>query len=378
MHIGFITSEFPVKELGLKTAGIGAFLKNFSNALIEEGHEVTIFLYGTDKDGFIETEGIKVYFIKRKTKLLGWYFNRKYIQNSINKIVQNSGIDILEAPDWTGITALMRFDVPHLIRLHGSDTFFCHIEKRPQKFKNRLFEKLALKNADAIVGVSKFVSDETKKLFNLKNEIEVIYNGVDLDFFTPSDEDYNKNTLLYFGSLVRKKGILELAHIFNHVIEQNPKVKLIIAGKDVKDFYTKISTYNMFKDILIPEAREQIEYLGVLPYEQIKKQIKKAHVVVLPSFAEAFPMTWLESMAMAKPMVNSNIGWANEMITDGVSGYLVHPKKHKEYADKIISLIENRQKAHIMGNKARMRVVEKFDINKLVIKNIEFYNKLIK
>ena len=89
-----------------------------------------------------------------------------------------NGINVLEAPDWTGITAFMSFKCPLIIRLHGSDGYFCKLENRPQKTKNRLFEKSALRRADFILSVSQFCADLTFKIFNLKRDIKVIPNGL--------------------------------------------------------------------------------------------------------------------------------------------------------------------------------------------------------
>ena len=44
----------------------------------------------------------------------------------------------IEAPDWTGITAFMRLKAPLVIRFHGSDTYFCHLEKTASKNKKLL------------------------------------------------------------------------------------------------------------------------------------------------------------------------------------------------------------------------------------------------
>ena len=119
------------------------------------------------------------------------------------------------------------------------------------------------------------------------------------------------------------------------------------------------------------------QYIGALEYKLIKEKIEQAGVVVLPSFAEALPMTWLESMAMEKALITSNIGWAPEVMIDGETGFTVNPKDHSMYAAKIITLLENRQLAETMGKTARRRVIEKFSVEKVVNQNLEFYSKLI-
>jgi glycosyltransferase involved in cell wall biosynthesis len=88
-------------------------------------------------------------------------------------------------------------------------------------------------------------------------------------------------------------------------------------------------------------------------------------------------MVTIESMALQKLVVNTNIGWAQELIVDGESGFLVHPHDHCLYADRIISLLDDIDLCFSMGVKARKRVEAVFDIEKIVQQNILFYQSII-
>jgi glycosyltransferase involved in cell wall biosynthesis len=110
----------------------------------------------------------------------------------------------------------------------------------------------------------------------------------------------------------------------------------------------------------------------------VQNHIRKAHVCLFPTFAETLGMVTIESMALQKPVVNSNIGWANELIEDGISGYLVHPQNHDLFAERIIALLNNPEWCREMGKTARRRVEEKFDIQKAVQQNIQFYQGIAK
>ena len=79
------------------------------------------------------------------------------------------------------------------------------------------------------------------------------------------------------------------------VIKKSSNANLLLVGKDAIDVFTKTSTIQLFYDLLSPEARVSVTHLQEVPYTEIKNYIHEANVVVLPSFAEAFPMTWLES-----------------------------------------------------------------------------------
>lgn len=377
MHIAFITSEYPHPQLNITVGGIGSFTKNIAEALINKGIKVTIFLTSQESNKIIN-EDITIHSIKKKKFIcLSWYANRKYTQNYINKVSISERIDIIEAPEWTGITAFMKFKIPLVIRLHGSDTYFCHLENRKVRSKNKFLENKALLSASKIIGVSNFVANKTKELFNLKSEIDVIHNAISTNIFLPNHQDVKPNSLLYFGTIIRKKGVLEIAKAFNKVIELNEFVFLCLLGSDSEDYITNKSTLAMFKDLLSEKALKNFTYIDAVPYQEVISYIQKSEVVLLPSFAEAFPMTWLEAMALEKKLVTSNIGWANELMINNQTGYTIDPKDVNDFAFKILDLLNNEKNALKMAKKARNRIIKEFDMNQSIKKSIKLYENLI-
>ena len=378
MHIAFLTPEYP-HTASTTSGGLGTSIKNLAFSLVKEGVEVSLIIYGQKTNKTFKEDGIQFYILEQKNyKVGGWYFYRKYLQNFLNELSKNKNIDIVEAADWTGITAFMNLKVPLVIRFHGSDAYFCALEGRKQKRKNRWFESIALKNADHLISVSEFTGNKTAEIFRLNKDFAVIPNGVNLEKFEVGNENIHADQLLYFGSVIRKKGVLELASIFNILVKSHPEAKLWIAGKDVIDIQEKESTVKLFRSRLSEDALQNFSYLGEIDYEQMNSYLSKAAVVVLPSFAEAFPMTWLEAMAMEKAMVTSNIGWAQEIMKDGETGFIENPEAHKEYADKILRLLENVDLRKEMGLNAKRRVSSEFSSGIVGTRNISFYKSVIK
>ena len=377
MHLAFLTPEY-AHPYSTPFGGLGTSIKNLAEQLVKKNLDITVFVYGQEKDDYFEENGIRFYFIKQiNYDFLGWYRYRKYLEIYLNKIIKQEQIDILEAPDWTGITAFIKFSCPLVLRMHGSDSYFCKLEGRRQKKKNFWFEKLALKNADHLLSVSEFTAKKTREIFKLKKEIKVIPNSVDIKVFTPSGEQPVPDTILYFGSIIRKKGVLELAHIFKLINEQNPNARLIMAGRNIPDIQTGKSTRVLFEAILDEKCRKKVKWLGSLPYEKIKGQISDAAVIVLPSFAEALPMTWLEAMAMEKALVTSDIGWAKEVMVNEKTGFTVDPKDHSLYAERILQLLLDLGLSEKMGKAARKRVIDKFSTEVVVEQNIGYYESVI-
>ena len=377
MNIGFLTSEYPNPRCG-PAAGIGTSIKHMATGLVKKGVGVSVFVYGKKEDAVFSEGGIKIHLIKhRKFPLLGWYLHRKFLQNYLNKYIAVDQIDAIEATDWTGISAFMKLCCRLVIRFHGSDAYFCKLENRPQKKKNFWFEKTALEGADYLLSVSRFTAEETRKIFDLKKEIEVIPNSVDVEVFSPRNVPVKPGTILYFGSIIRKKGVLELALIYNKIVEENPEASLFLAGRDVVDQKTGVSTRKLMEEKFSSEALKRVKWLGMLPYGEIMEQVATAHVIVLPSFAEALPMTWIEAMAMEKALVTSDIGWAKEVMVDGKTGFTVDPKDHNAYADKVLDLLGDPALAKEMGKAARERVLKKFSTKVVVEQNFRFYEKVV-
>jgi len=376
MHIAFLTPEYPHTRV-TKSAGIGTSIKNLVTGLVHHKHQVSIFVFG-QKENVVLFEGdIKIHLIKHKTyKLLGWYFQRKSIQNYLNSFIVSDKIQAIEAPDWAGITAFMTLKCPIVIRCHGTDAYFCKLENRFQKKKNFLVEKSALKKANHIVSVSRFNAVETKAIFNLKQPIDVIHNGVDTNVFRPPTAT-QAASILYFGSIIRKKGVLEIPDILNKVVSQFPKMTFKIAGKDVIDYKEQQSTWTIMKSKMSKELLDSTQFLGELSYQDIQAELAKASIVILPSFAEAFPMTWLEAMAMEKALVTSNIGWAKELMIHHKTGFMANPKDHDSYTYHILQLLNHEHLRHTFGQNARTHINNNFSIEVITAQNIDYYKTIV-
>jgi glycosyltransferase involved in cell wall biosynthesis len=133
----------------------------------------------------------------------------------------------------------------------------------------------------------------------------------------------------------------------------------------------------MMQQLFTPAAMARVTYKGSVPYEQIKQYIHEATVCVFPTFAEALPVSWLEAMAMQKAIVASNIGWAKEVIDDGKNGFLVHPKNHVAYANRITQLLETETLRKEFGKAAREKVLQKFSIETVAKQSLDFYKNIL-
>ncbi|MES2780135.1 MAG: glycosyltransferase family 4 protein [Bacteroidota bacterium] len=378
MNIGFLTSEYPHLKTG-SSGGIGTSIKNLGQSLSEAGHSVYVYVYGQSVDGSFQDGNVLVKQIRNKQlKGLSWWLTRKKIEQILNNDIQAVKLDIIEVPDWPGISAWIKLKCPVVMRLNGSDTFFCNLENRPVKWWNKLQEQTAYKQADGIIAVSDFVGSNTNKVFNVLREYKVIPNSIQTSLFNASSIESTPQTILYFGTLIRKKGVFELPAIFNLVHEQRPDTRFILIGADASDISTGApSTWKLMRSLFSQEALTSVSYLGKVPYTDIQSHIQQATLCVFPSYAEACPVSWLEAMAMEKAIVASDIGWAPELIRHGQDGFLCHPSDHESFASAVLQLLSTPNLRHQMGKQARTRCILTFDSAVIAQQSIDYYQHII-
>ena len=378
MHIAFITSHYPFKD-AKSVGGIGTSIKNLAEELTHLGHSVSVFVYAQEKDDFVVDGTIRIYKIKN-AYLRGFscYLTRKKIQEKINSVNKSNKIDIVEAPDWEGLTSFINLKIPIVLRLNGSDAYFCFLDERKNKFKNRFHEKRALLKADGIISVSDFTAKITQQVFNIEIAYTVIPNGVNVEKFKPTSISTNEKIILYFGGIIRKKGLLEIPHYFNIVHQKHPEAKLLIIGKDMPDISSgNSSTQAMMESLFTEDTIKNVYFLGSKPYDEIKDYIKKATVCVFPSYAEAMPVSWLEAMALEKAIIGSDIGWSNEIIENGNNGFKVNPKDYTTFANRIVELLDNDELKNKIEKEARITILKTFSTQVTALKTLEFYKKII-
>lgn len=373
MHIGFLSNEYPP----LPSGGIGTSLRNLARALVAQGHRVTVVGWGRELE--MDDGGVRVRMLgETRVPRLGWLLNRAAARRELLRLVEREGLDVLEAPDWTGLSAGLRLPVPVAVRCHGSATYFADILGERVGPRVVLAERMALEGADGLASVSRFTAERTRELFGLADRFEVIPNGIDLARFAPGHPaEVEPGTILCFGTLVRKKGVLDLGPAFSEIVRREPRARLILAGRDTPDRRTRsASTWGLLEGSLSPAARARTELLGALPHEHVQERVRRAAVCVFPSYAEAQPLAWLEAMACGRPLVGYDLGWAREIVRPGVDGLLVPAGDVRALAEAALGLLADPERAAALGASARQRIEAAFESGQVARRAVEWYSRL--
>lgn len=200
---------------------------------------------------------------------------------------------------------------------------------------------------DVIISPSQFLRGILRrKLPN--SRIDVIVNGVDDS--KPVTEINDDGYLLYFGRLSREKGVATLALAHQKMRNKAP---------------LKVVGHGPLYDGLVAKYPD-VEFVGYVQQgEALDNLIKHARAVILPSECyENCSMAVLEAMAFAKPVIGARIGGIPEQIRDGIEGILFEPGNAQALADAMDTLIDDPEKARVMGLCGRERLSEKYALRK--------------
>lgn len=244
-----------------------------------------------------------------------------------------------------------------------------------------LIERFLSFFSDRIISLS---NDEKKAEIKLKiakpDKFVTIYNGIDAQECSQLKMDVSKTkeglgipldyaVLGTIGRLEPEKGQRYFIEAAKLVLEKMPKVKFLIIGegtlkKELQDYAAKLGIVDC------------ITFLGLR--KDIYTLLSIMDIFVLPSLYEGFGIAILEAMSACLPVVASNVGGIPEVIVDGQTGFLVKPANPKDLADKILLLLNNKDMRLAIGQRARKRVEDFFDL-KMMTKDTEcLYEQLSK
>lgn len=370
MNICYICHEYPP----LLNGGIGTFTKELAEGLVRQGHNITVLgFYDQEKDiEDILLNNVRVLFIK-KSKILPVIFDRIRLWLLFTSINEKHQFDIVESPDFLGWGACIpKGQYVRVTRLHGSSTYFSQeLGIRNAKYYAwRFIEHLALLSSDCIVSVSNYTANKTKFIFSLKENPDVIHNAVVI-----SDEkkmEYNKTCrkFIFAGSLLKKKGVLELAKAWRefYFIEKN--VTLTFVGKDPENNWPLISE-------ITRACADSVAYIGAIPKEELMQLYHEHDCAIFPSHAEAFALAPMEAMDIGIPIIYSSLTSGKELLKDGVHGFLINPKNHQDILDKLLLLSKlDKSSREKVALSAKEHIKNNFNFSSFLDENIKYYERI--
>ena len=388
MKILMLTWEYPPRIVG----GIARVVHDLSKRLIKVGHEVTVVTFRDNADvpEYENDKGVKVYrvdnYMIHPNNFIDWIMqlNFNMLSKATEIINKEGGFDVIHAHDWLVTYAAKSlknaYDIPIVATIHATEAGRnSGIHDETQRYINDTEWLLTYEATEVIVN-SNYMKNEIQRLFGLPfDKINVIPNGINLSNFTGIERDYdfrrqyamdNEKIILYVGRLVYEKGVQHLIAAMPKILSNYNDAKLIIAGRGGMMDELRAEASNL-------GLNDKIYFTGYLNSKQVQKMYKCADVAVFPSTYEPFGIVALEAMLAGVPTVVSDVGGLDEIVTHGVDGMKSYAGNANSIADSVTALLYDHQLATNVSKKAKQKVKDQFNWEKIAQDTHFTYEKAI-
>lgn len=337
------------------------FRKELIKKLIDDKNKVYISMPKAEENKFFSDMGCKVIETTVDRRGINPLNDFKLILNYI-RIMKNINPDIIFSytikPNIYGSIASNITGYKQINNITGTGATFL----KENYISNivKILYKFSVKKSYKVFFQNNGDKDYFVKNKMVKNNWEVLPgSGVNLDQFTfsdlPPDDEIN---FIFIGRIMEVKGINQYLECAQEIKRKNNHTNFYVAGFVEEDKYKKIiDEYN---------DRGIIKYIGF--QNDIKSWIEKCHCTVLPSHGgEGVPNVLLESAAMGRVCIASNINGSKDVINDNKTGFLFNPKDTSDLVDKIEKFLElDFENKKNMGKVGREKIVKDFDRRKII------------
>ena len=374
------------------SGGTGAYVYYLSNELMKNGYKICV-VTGSDQTLDIKVnEQLNVFFLKiPKMPVIKSFMLAASSYRKLNSVRGSVNVDITHAnlpltpnfavppnfgktlvctvhSTWKGEAEAIRGE-PYS-RLNANEKFMVSFN-----WFLRIFEEKMLERANKIIAVSHFTKRELLEYYKVpERKIRVIHNGVNVNKFKPAQDKrkvkeelgFNPDdlTILSVGRLYARKGLFTLIESMPAVVNRFKNAKFIISGKGQSDEMRKLIAHAEKIGV-----KDSIIFTGYYPDKKLPKLYQAADVFAFSTFYEHHPFAVLEALSTGLPVVTTSVGGIPETIESGKNGFLVEPFNPKQFADRILYLLEHPSEAAEMGLLARQTILERFDW-RIVVKDV--------
>ena len=369
-----------IRQKFVNYGGAEQFVSGYTRYLAEMGHEVHIFAnqWTPSHHPNVKIHSVRAFTRNSFLRVLSfaWFALQAISFKSYDIVQSHERIwhqDIYRAGDGCHREWLERRSsyLPFFKRFFLKFNLFHQLILRLEK---RIFEKGECKK---IIAISEMVKRNILKHYRLpEDRVKVVYNGVQLDRFDPSNKKYfydevrqqlrisdQEVMILFVGSGFERKGLEYLIKSIQYVKEKN--WRLVLVGKGNWGKYLKFTT---------KKKQEKITCLE--PIDEIEKLYAAADFFILPSIYEPFGNANLEALASGLPVITSQNTGASEIITPKKEGIILEdPSNSKSIAEAIDYLMDPKNREPMVS--AARSLAEKFTQQRNASEMLKIYQEFI-
>lgn len=330
------------KDISVRNGGVEVVVERLSEGLVNKGYLVTAYNRTDFKTKKVSIfHGIKMKYAPT-LRIKGLAAMSSSFFATIQALLDKNDVFHFHAEGPAAMAWIPKFFKKRVIvTIHGLD----HRRGKWGKLACwyiKLGERIAVKNADEIIVLSRGLQSYFKETYNRKTKL--IPNGIDVVHKKKVDKikkwGLDKNSyILYLGRIVPEKGVKELVISYNKI---KTKKKLVIAGgsSDSNKYLEEVK--NISKD------NDNIIFTDFVVGGVLAELFSNAYIYVLPSKLEGMPMSLLEAMAYGNCCLVSDIPESIDVIKEnGVSfklSYTYDLSEKLEYLCNNIEIVDKYKK----------------------------------
>jgi len=264
-----------------------------------------------------------------------------------------------------------RRKLPFVTTLHGTDITLVGLDRSYLPIT-----RFSIEQSDGVTAISQYLRNRTLKVFDVKNQIEVIPNFVNCDDYVRKPEWLEKRgeyaskderILVHLSNFRPVKRVLDVIEIFDRVRKKIPS-KLLLIG-DGPD-RSQAEWLAVQKGI-----HEQVLFLG--KQDQVREKLAISDVMLMPSELETFGLAALEAMACEVVPIATRAGGVPELIEHAVTGFLADVGDVETMSRYATELLGDEPALRAMAKRARAVASEKFCSSKIIPLYENFYQKVL-
>jgi len=256
--------------------------------------------------------------------------------------------------------------IPVITTLHGTDITLIG---RDSSYKEIV--DFSINKSDGVTAVSEYLKNETYSAFDVKKNIEVIPNFIDLDRFKKSNKGHFKKAICpndekiitHVSNFREVKRVPDVVETFDRIIKNGVDAKLLLVGDGPDRQKAETSCREL-------GICDKVRFLG--KQEQVEEVLSISDLFLIPSGSETFGLAALEAMSCSVPVISSDIGGLPEVNKHGETGFLCKLGDVDEMAKRSVEILTNEKLHSKLSRNARKRA-EEFELTKIVEKYEDYY-----
>lgn len=259
--------------------------------------------------------------------------------------------------------------IPVVTTLHGTDIT---LVGKDVTFKPVV--EFSINQSDGVTAVSNHLREATFTSFNIRRDIEVIYNFIDLSRFNHKAKDYfkkaiaphNEKILVHTSNFRKVKRTADVIRVFQKINAVIPS-KLLMVG----DGPERVNCEMLCRDLGVCE---RVRFLG--KQDAVEEILSVADLFLMPSETESFGLAALEAMACKVPVLSSDAGGLPELNIQGETGFLSKIGDIDDMAEKGIYILGDDERLLSFKNNA-LRRAEDFNLSKILPLYEAYYREVL-